>query len=247
MTGMFQNIMLLIGGGIALLLVPFGALLVGVGLFALQRRGAGGSWPQVPATIETSEVRPDSLGESRMFKPLIRYRYAAPGGTFTGDKLATTGRLYGKQKAAQKIVDRYPVGTTVMARYNPADPAEAVLEREGFGGIWFVLFGLLCWIFPVAGAVAVGISWQLVATVLGCMALLITLLLLRNRPRLDAARAGGLYPPAGQGSDADVAALMTRGEKLLAIRLYRELHGCGLKEAKEAVEALPRDAESPAP
>ena len=247
MTGIFQNIMLLIGGGIALLLVPLGALLVGVGLFALQRRGASGSWPQVPATIETSEVRPDSLGDSPMFKPLVRYRFAAPGGTFTADKLATTGRLYPKQAAAQKVVDRYPVGTTVMARYNPADPAEAILEREGFGGIWFVLLGLLCWVFPAVGAVAVGISWPLVATVLGCMALLITLLLLRGKSGLAAARASGRYPPAGMGGDADVAALMKRGEKLLAIRLYRELHGCGLKEAKEGVEALPRDAESPAP
>jgi ribosomal protein L7/L12 len=56
-----------------------------------------------------------------------------------------------------------------------------------------------------------------------------------------------LAPLAGQGSDADVAALLKRGERLLASRLYRELHGCGLKEAKEAVETLPRDAESPAP
>ncbi len=247
MSEIFQNGALLIGGIFALLMLLLGALLVGVGLFALQRRGAAKSWPQVPATIEVSEVRPDTFDDHPVYKPLVRYRYVAPGGTFTGDKLATTGRLYPKQAAAQKVVARYPVGTTVMARYNPADPSEAVIEREGLGGIWFVLFGLLCWIFPVIGGLSVGLSPQTLAAFLGLPALAIALLMLRSRPGLQAARASGLYPPAGQGSDADVAALMGRGEKLLAIRLYRELHGCGLKEAKEAVEALPRDAEIPAP
>ena len=242
MVALFQNILLLFGTGFALLMLPLGALLVGSGLFALQRRGSSGRWPQVPATVELSEVRRDSLGESPMYKPVIRYRYAAPGGTFTGDKLAATGRLYPKQAAAQKVVDRYPVGTTVMARYNPADPAEAMVEKEGFGGLWFILLGLFCWIFPIIGGVAVGIDWRLIAVVLASAALLIALLLLRGRSGLAAARAAGSYPPAGQGSDADVAAMMARGDKLLAIRLYRELHDVGLKEAKAAVEELARDA-----
>lgn len=242
MVEVFKNILLLVGAGFAVLMLPLGALLVGAGCFALQRRGSSGSWPQVPATVEASEVKRDAFGDSPMFKPVIRYRYAAPGGTFTGDKLAATGRLYPKRAAAQKVVDRYPVGTTVMARYNPADPAEAMVEKEGFGGIAFILFGFLCWIFPVAGGLAIGIAWPLIAAVLCGMSLIIALLLLRGRSGLAAARADGRYPPAGQGSDADVADLMARGEKLLAIRLYRELHGVGLKEAKEAVEAMAREA-----
>jgi hypothetical protein len=240
----FQNAGLLVGGTLALVMLLCGALLVGIGLFTLQRRGAAASWPQVPATIEASEVRAERhFEDDLMYRPLVRYRYAAPGGSFVGDKLATTDRLYGKEADAQKVVRRYPVGITVMARYNPADPAEAVIEEGGSGGVAFIVFGLLSWIFPVLAAYAVGLSWTLIAAVLCCPVLLITWLLLRNNSGL-AARAGGLYPPAGQGSDADILTLLGRGEKLLAIRLYRQLHGGGLKEAKEAVEIMARDGRS---
>jgi len=51
-------------------------------------------------------------------------------------------------------------------------------------------------------------------------------------------RDQGLYPQAGQGSDADVERLLRTGRKIDAIKLYREIHGGGLKDAKEAVEAL---------
>ena len=60
------------------------------------------------------------------YRPLVRYRYAAPGGSFVGDKLASTGRLYPKEAAARRVAARYPVGSSVMARYNPADPADVI-------------------------------------------------------------------------------------------------------------------------
>lgn len=61
-----------------------------------------------------------------------------------------------------------------------------------------------------------------------------------NRRRVAALRASGLYPPRGAGSDGDVQRLMLAGHKIAAIKLHREIHGVGLKEAKEAVEALAR-------
>ena len=39
-------------------------------------------------------------------------------------------------------------------------------------------------------------------------------------------------------TDAELAAYLRDGRKIDAIRRYRELHHTGLKEAKEAVEAL---------
>lgn len=63
-----------------------------------------------------------------------------------------------------------------------------------------------------------------------------------SRRRLEDLRRAGVYPPEGQGSDEHVLLLFQRGEKIEAIRLYRELHGCGLKEAKAAVEARAREA-----
>lgn len=64
---------------------------------------------------------------------------------------------------------------------------------------------------------------------------------------IDRLRAGEPLPsgpapqPAPAGDPADDPELrdaLARGKKILAIKRYRELTGCSLKEAKDAVEAL---------
>lgn len=47
-----------------------------------------------------------------------------------------------------------------------------------------------------------------------------------------------LQPPV---STPDVEALIRDGRKIEAIKRYRELHGVGLREAKDAVDALERE------
>jgi len=59
-----------------------------------------------------------------------------------------------------------------------------------------------------------------------------------NRRRTDDLRQTGLYPPPGQGSDADVERLVALGRKIDAIKLYREIHGTDLKSAKDAVDKI---------
>jgi len=44
----------------------------------------------------------------------------------------------------------------------------------------------------------------------------------------------------GQGTMDDVQRLASAGQKIAAIKIYRKIHGVGLKEAKEAVEAMRR-------
>ena len=64
-----------------------------------------------------------------------------------------------------------------------------------------------------------------------------------SRRRTDDLRQTGVLPPPGQGSDADVERLVTLRRKIDAIKLYREIHGTGLKTAKDAVDKI---AEKPA-
>jgi ribosomal protein L7/L12 len=59
-----------------------------------------------------------------------------------------------------------------------------------------------------------------------------------TRKKVEALRARGIYPEEGAASEADVLRLLKCGEKIMAIRCYREIHKVGLKEAKEAVEQL---------
>ncbi len=59
-----------------------------------------------------------------------------------------------------------------------------------------------------------------------------------NRRRTDDLRQTGLYPPPGQGSEADVERLVALGRKIDAIKLYRQIHGTDLKSAKDAVDKI---------
>lgn len=56
--------------------------------------------------------------------------------------------------------------------------------------------------------------------------------------KLSNLRKAGVYPKAGQASSADVERLVKSGFPVLAIRCYRELHGCSLRQARAAVQAL---------
>lgn len=51
-------------------------------------------------------------------------------------------------------------------------------------------------------------------------------------------RRAGLYPQSGQATMADVERLMSSGLSVWAIRCYREVHGCSLRQAKESVASI---------
>lgn len=50
-----------------------------------------------------------------------------------------------------------------------------------------------------------------------------------------------MLPPLTSQAELEIAELVSTGRKIEAIKRYRELTGMGLKEAKEAVEALETD------
>jgi len=54
------------------------------------------------------------------------------------------------------------------------------------------------------------------------------------------ARRSGSLPAAGQATMADVKSLIQAGQRLHAIRCYREIHRCGLADAKKAIDEMTR-------
>lgn len=224
----------ILAGGFTLV----GGLLVGAGLSTLRDTLAARKWPQVFAVIQSSTVDGVTRQETRMFRPLVTYAFSTANGNFTASRIGFAERRYGREAAARKVADRYPAGATVMARCNPDDPAESILEIRWLDSLAILLFGLLCWTLPIGAAIAIGIPWPISVGILTVLLLIPALLVTRQRNNLQRARREGVYPPPGSGNDEQVAELVARGEKLLAIRLYRELHGGGLKKAREAVEAM---------
>lgn len=59
-----------------------------------------------------------------------------------------------------------------------------------------------------------------------------------NSMQIRNLRLKGLYPEPGQATMRHVENLISTGNKTLAIRAYREVHGVSLKQAKEAVEKI---------
>lgn len=55
---------------------------------------------------------------------------------------------------------------------------------------------------------------------------------------LSKLRQSGVYPMAGQATMADVERLKKQGLPVWAVRCYREIHGCSLRQAKESVQNL---------
>jgi len=65
-----------------------------------------------------------------------------------------------------------------------------------------------------------------------------TRLLQRSNRASGLSTDGKVTQPSGQGTDEQVKQLVQAHQKIKAIKLYREIHGVGLKEAKDAVEQM---------
>jgi hypothetical protein len=51
-------------------------------------------------------------------------------------------------------------------------------------------------------------------------------------------RRAGMYPRRGKATMADVERLLATGLRVGAMRCYREVHQCSLRQAREAVDLL---------
>lgn len=73
---------------------------------------------------------------------------------------------------------------------------------------------------------------------------LITIAIVRSKLAANASNMPKAQPtPTGSGQT--VASLLQAGEKIQAIKLYREQTGAGLRDAKDAVEAMARGEAPP--
>jgi hypothetical protein len=97
------------------------------------------TWVRSLARIVDSRVVERSRHSSITHHPEIRYRYTYNGRDYTSDRVATDDVDYGWRGAAQKVADRYPVGSEVSAFVDPEKPENALLEP---GHSWFTIMAL---------------------------------------------------------------------------------------------------------
>jgi hypothetical protein len=55
---------------------------------------------------------------------------------------------------------------------------------------------------------------------------------------MSKSKRAGRYPQRGKATMADVERLLSSGSRMWALRCYREIHGCSLRQAREGMDAL---------
>jgi hypothetical protein len=80
--------------------------------------------------VENSDDR--RHGDDAFFGANVKYAYQVGGRDYRSTRLYVGRPVLGGSKMAQDILARYPTGASVSVFYNPANPAEAMLEPLNF-------------------------------------------------------------------------------------------------------------------
>jgi hypothetical protein len=154
----------------AMLLAPFGLILVAAGYKYLQVRAAS-DWPSTfgKVIVSTSEVRDVKVlddtreerkrTEKRNFANIV-YEYTVSGQKLTNNRVSI-GEDRGNFEVAETIA-RYPVGTAVMVYYNPCSIARC---RRG-SAVALASLQLSCWRLWSAASLAASASTNSLQTIL---------------------------------------------------------------------------------
>lgn len=117
---------------LSLVFVGIGAALLGYAVRVAGKARQSLTWPSVEGEIahsavlyQTDNSTPRNNGST--FKADIVYRYKVNGRSYSSSRMALLD-LASTAGRAQTLVDRYPDQSKIDVYYNPADPADSVLE-----------------------------------------------------------------------------------------------------------------------
>jgi len=103
---------------------------------ALKLAEASVKWTSVPGTVTSSEIsegrnRDSSTGQMvHTYWPSATYSYVAGGAEHQSSRVAFGKIVYYKPDEAEAFMQKHAKGATVEVFYDPAAPAEAVLDRD---------------------------------------------------------------------------------------------------------------------
>ena len=142
--------------GFGLCFAAFGSLFVW--LFILSpwlRSQEAASWSEVPAVVLSSEIAVNRSGDGGpTYRPNIVYRYEFDGEPFESNVYGPAGHVSTSDRsAAFEAVKRHPPGEDVSAYINPADPADAMLNRD-----WSLGLEAFVLVFPMAGLIVAAVG-----------------------------------------------------------------------------------------
>jgi Protein of unknown function (DUF3592) len=150
-----------IAGGVVatVFFVSVGAMLIRKGQRLLRIAAAAAQWPIVTGKVISADIvrRIDKSedGPSTVFVPQVRYVFDADGVRRDGHviRIGLEDRGYAREQQASELLTRYAVGAKIAVRYDPQNPATAVLELGQVGGGANLLAGVLLMLVGI-GAIA---------------------------------------------------------------------------------------------
>lgn len=112
--------------------VMIGALILAATVKMREVKGAQ-SWSTTIGRVTRSDVRAQKRRdmdnrERTQSIPAVEYEYTVNGKRFTGARISLAETI--PESEIESILNRYPLGKEVTVYYNPANPRQAVLERD---------------------------------------------------------------------------------------------------------------------
>jgi hypothetical protein len=117
---------------IALVLAAVGLGLAGFAASLYLRYRAMAAWPVAPGQVAITgldaERRIHRHAARLVHIPTVAYRYSVSGVDQIGSRLSNVPTLFEHEDEAKAFLARFPEGTALKVRYNPAAPQDCVIE-----------------------------------------------------------------------------------------------------------------------
>ncbi|MEZ6047918.1 MAG: DUF3592 domain-containing protein [Planctomycetaceae bacterium] len=115
---------------------------------------ASETWPSVEGKITNSHLNVIKDDEGSRYSPLIKYQYKVGALHYNSHRITTRDSNPKGKVQAQELVNKYPVGSTIMVFYNHEDPSRAVLYTGDAGdALGGVILGTTMMVFSICATV----------------------------------------------------------------------------------------------
>ncbi len=175
MSALMTGTSLLIFAAVAIPFVIIAAVFVVWVLRNRRRADESGHWNRTTGRVVQSQVEArrshSEHGYSTSYYPVIVYEYAINGQRYQNDRVNFGPEMgFSSTGPSETVVGRYHVGNTVDVYFDPANPAESVLERTagGSNNLLLVVAALIVAVLICTGVVTIGamaFSGQLVNSI----------------------------------------------------------------------------------
>ncbi len=121
-------------------LIIFGLILGGFGLFRYSIGKKSANWPQVTGKITYSRAESRRVDDRTQYSPSVKYTYKVAGRQYAGNRISASDMYQKTLSGARDVLRKYPAGGEVSVFYNPDDPGVSVLKTGMPKNVFVLLF-----------------------------------------------------------------------------------------------------------